>query len=279
MNLAFGALVITLLVIPGAIFITLYRNGSRDIPSVSTSFQENLALYLIAAIPIHAALTLAYPGVRVLLRLLGSDPPVIRYDIAAKLLSGSELDSESRFMFMNYTGYILSYILISFILAAVLAFGVRQFVRGYFLDIIYPVIRPNSTWHYFFNGEQQAIEKTALEFGPRRKFRRAVIETYKISKNNFAYVSLAVEHSSTAYLYWGVLHNYRVNGDGLVQITLKGAQRRLLSKDDPQVSNPKHRPLPQDSERFYPIRGAYITFDAREIKSINVEFYRRLPKM
>lgn len=264
MNIAFAALAILTLAIPGALFLAIYRGSSRGIPASSINFQQYLVAYVFLSILLHLALaafatytTGSEVQHKTLLYVLtGWEPPAERIDLVAEQLVGP-------------SGATLWYIIYSFLASCVLGRFARGFVRFFYLDLLFGFVRPHSEWHYLFSGEIEAIKAARIKGTLIEKWKQ--IADWQTRRVNVAAVAVVIEQGGVAQLYWGELYDWYAEGDKLERLVLKTAQRRELERDQKENEadeNPIHSP------RFYPIKGDYLVIEAKDITTLNLYYYR-----
>ena len=259
MNLAFPALFVLLLLLPGILFSYSYRRGFfRRSPVTLGPIRNEVGQGIVWALFIHPlALGIVWicagwapkPGafLSVFAGIGDVDPEVATDQFTAGLwyLIGTNL------------GMLL------------IGWAAHGFVRWRQLDIRLEGLRFNNEWHYLFSGEAWLFETEAVQ-------EPAV---------SFVFISVVVDQGGDSVLYWGRLSDYFFDRSGrLKKIILTDAQRRLLEADTDRgepISSPPDEAdnpidMPPESERFYPIRGEYFIIEYEHVRTLNVEYYQVL---
>ena len=250
MNVAFSALLVFLLLLPGFLFRTYFKRAEKVVLDVKpfgraaidaflTALVLDLAWYGVShaitgkAVDFHAMLTLVAgeksPGLESAITELASDP------------------WRPGLFFVS---------LYAFAIAAGL--GLRRVVTRLKLDRrgapLANVLRFDTPWYYLFTGYDRPVPPNGVAIG--------------------AVVSLG----GIAYLYTGVLVEYFLDDQGqLNRLVLASAARRPLSEDAAEESEESSaegspaRAQPGD-ERFYPIEGDYFVLRYSEVLTLNVRY-------
>lgn len=261
MNIAFPALVVTLLVLPGILFRYAYRKGffARSPSSLST-LQDEVASGILGALILNgvavglvSAFSRAAIGFEALLALLAGWPPVEAGRI------GGYLDAVA-----GHASSILTYLLCVNGAGLLSGYLIHAGVRRYHLDLRYDFLRFNNEWYYTFSGEARVFDVKQEKRSVRsiRKFLSTEID--------FVFVSIVVSQEEGAVLYWGVLNDYFFDTAGrLDKIVLESAQRRSFADDEEKQQG---ETLPPADKRFYKIRGSYLVIRQQNIRTLNVGY-------
>ncbi|MBB5498773.1 hypothetical protein [Paraburkholderia sp. MM5384-R2] len=246
MNVAFPALFLFLVVLPGFLFRQFFqRNEVRTFDHAPFSAVVLKAL-LCAALFNGAAVIAA--------RIAGY---VIELGDIVRLLVGgasSLKDLDGRLTWLNLhpvTG--VGYFVLTTGLALVAAFIWRGAVQYWELDRMgHPlagVARGDAPWYYLFSGLDHPREDAI----------------------DGAMVAAVVEFKEGSFLYTGVLGDYEVNVDGqLDRLLLVQAQRRKLETD--RKYDATNDQFIEGPTRFYPIAGDVFVLRYEEVKTLNVTY-------
>lgn len=265
MNIAFAALAILTLAIPGAFFLAVYRGGTRGIPASSINFQQ----YLVAYVVLSALLHLALSFIANLVTGLEVRHETLLYVLTGWKPAATDIDQVAQSL-VGPSGATLWYIIYSFVASGLLGLGARGVVRFFYLDLLFSLIRPHSEWHYLFSGEIGAIKAARAEHSLLEKWKQ--ITNWQTQAVVLTAVAVVIEQGGTAQLYWGYLYDWYAEGDKLERLILTSAQRRKLEKDREEEEAEED---PVKSPRFYPIKGDYLIIEAKDITTLNLYYYRR----
>ena len=268
MNLAFPALFVLLLLLPGILLSYSYRRGFfRRSPITLGPIKDEIGRGIVLAVLVHlVALSLSW--------LCGGWVPRTDVFLAVFADVGDVTPETAAEEFMAGLWYLAA------INGAALVVGLigHGIVRYWELDLKRERLRFNNEWHYLFSGEA-------------RKFPRE-----READVDFVFVSVVVEQGEDSILYWGLLSYYFFDRTGtLDKIVLTDAQRRFLTPEsdrepessdngetdssDEGESNPsgdretEDVNLPLSSDRYYSIRGEYFVIEYEGVQTLNVEYY------
>ncbi len=294
MSIAFPALVITILVLPGILFFYTYRRGFGPSPVVLQSVQSEIVHGILCSIPINLIAIwvidwLPAPDVdfRAVVALLtgwhGKDDVEIARNITA-------LSANARL--------ILYYVFVTCVLSAIAGYLTHAYIRYYRLDLRIDVLRFSNEWRYLFSGQEYVMNilreekehkalatyaaqlETAQASGqspkPLRKIRKWRIPATEIKAKEaeieLHIASVAVEQGGDVYIYRGILDQYFFDKKGgLQKIVIMYPQRRRLkhSKKVTLIDG-----VPQVDEGFYQIDGHYFVIEYAQILNFNLYYYR-----
>lgn len=248
MNIALGALVLFLLLFPGIILRIAYLNGPYSVKNIQSSLVDELVLSLIPAFILQAT------GFLLAEHCFGFD---IDLEIIYQLIVGATVDKYRPDFdsIESSIGYILAYNLCLFLAALVLGKGGRLLVEKWNLDIYVPSFRFNNDWYYLFSG-------------------RILDEPGAIGSSSdieWAIISVVIETKEGSYIIRGVLEDYFLSKDGLDRIYLSTVYRRKLGED--LEAKKKTENLDED-DRYYSMPGEFFVIPYKEIKNINVDYFR-----
>ncbi len=262
MNLAFTALFIIFLLLPGIIARKSYLSTKFSAKFFTSSFQDEIYWALIPSLLFH------YVGYWIS-RWWGYDIQLNKIGI---LLMGTNDPIKINEIFSScslFLNQIIFYNLIIWICAFFTGHYVRILVRRYYIDILFPTLRFSNTWYYWFSGEYRdiltidsqsngLIEKFIMLF--RRNY-------YPIkAKFGFATVDVLVNVGGVNILYSGLLEDYimdKANG-GLDRIIILYPSRRKLECD--KVEN-------GEDDRWYDIPGNNLSIPYKNIQNLNISYY------
>jgi len=258
MNLAFSALLIIMLLLPGFIFHTVYSRGYWTSFSIDSTqfFADRLAHIIVFAIPLH--LIWAYllstlfgrsldlgPIMHLLLNTYGQDNQFFESTIQSVTCCPSEI---ALYLFSLY------------VFAAIVGFSTHKTVRHFKLDHKTNIFRFNNEWHYLLRGETLELHDYPGE---------------PIHNIDGVYLSAVVQHGDADYLYRGlVVHFTYAPGGQLDKVVLQEAHRRKLSDDRPpgQVRDPLDHGT-REGSRYYRIEGDFFILKYADMQTVNLEYF------
>lgn len=261
MNVAFPALLVVLLLLPGIIFRYAYARGWWGSKSpTSRAVSDELAYGVVFAAALHTlwltAVTLAgYPAdYQALLALLlgnfGKDSG--EYADAVRAVSA-------------HPGKIALYFLTLWAGAGLLGGGLHTLVRTRGWDREYQILRFRNEWWYLLSGE-------CLEF-PENPF-NADAPVGGEGGHVLVYLSAVVDHGKGSFLYRGIVTDWNLDKDGrLDTVELALAHRRALTDDrkpDEAAVAPNLAGAPD--ARYYDIDGERFILRYAEMRTINLSY-------
>jgi hypothetical protein len=257
-NVAFSALLVFLLLLPGFLFRTYFKRAEKVVLDIKPFGQAAIDAFLTAIVIdlVWYWTSHLVTGTRVDFRALFT---LIAGEKSAELESAiAELAADP------WRPGIFFGSLYAFAIAC--AFGLRYVVTRWRLDRrgapLANFLRFDTPWYYLFTGYDRLTAPNGVAIG--------------------AVVSLG----GTAYLYTGVLVEYFLDDQGqLNRLVLTSAARRPLSEDALQTSDPLSSPWLEvegsagegappglAEERFYPIEGDYFVLRYSEVLTLNVRY-------
>lgn len=246
MNVAFPAVFLFLVVLPGFLFRQFFqRNEVRTFDHTPFSAVVLKALLYAAVFNALVALSAHFVGYDIELG-----------DIIRLLVGGpsSLTDLNGRLTWLNLHPVAgAGYFVLTCAVALLTALAWRASVQRWELDRagnpLVKLARGDAPWYYLFSGLDHPKEDAI----------------------DGATVAAVVEFKEGSYLYAGLLDGYEVNEDGqLDRILLVQAQRRKLADDrEYDASGDKYV---DDNTRFYPIAGDVFVLRYNEIKTLNVTY-------
>jgi hypothetical protein len=241
-NVAFSALLVFLLLLPGFLFRTYFKRAEKVVLDIKPFGQAAIDAFLAALVLDlvwywGAALLTSYRvNFNALLTLVAGDKSA-NFDGAIATVAADPWHPGVFFASL-------------YAFAIVAGYGLRYAVTRWRLDRrgapLANFLRFDTPWYYLFTGYDRPTPPDGVAIG--------------------AVVCLG----STAYLYTGVLIEYFLDDQGqLNRLVLASAARRPLS-DDEAASGDQDRPL--IDERFYPIEGDYFVLRYSEVLTLNVRY-------
>jgi len=241
-NVAFSALLVFLLLLPGFLFRTYFKRAEKVVLDIKPFGQAAIDAFLAALVLDlvwywGAALLTSYRvNFNALLTLVAGDKSA-NFDGAIATVAADPW----------HPGVLFASL---YAFAIVAGYGLRYAVTRWRLDRrgapLANFLRFDTPWYYLFTGYDRPTPPDGVAIG--------------------AVVCLG----STAYLYTGVLIEYFLDDQGqLNRLVLASAARRPLS-DDEAASGDQDRPL--IDERFYPIEGDYFVLRYSEVLTLNVRY-------
>jgi hypothetical protein len=243
MNIAFGALLIFLLLFPGIILRISYLEGPYSRRIIQSSLVDELILSLVPAF------ILQFIGYLIIEQL-----PLFAYGVDEKtfylLLTGQQgvdfdqLESGiSRFFVYQFTVFIL-------------AFGLGKLLRLVVLrqgwDIRYSSLSVFNDWYYLLKG------KLASD-----------IELPVVA----VYADALVETKEGSYLYCGLIKDFFLSKDnGLDRLYFKQVYRRKLDIDLKKDSEEEASSSKWLDSRYYEMPGEFFVIPYNQIKNLNIRY-------
>ncbi|QGZ64291.1 hypothetical protein [Paraburkholderia acidisoli] len=252
MNVAFPALFIFLVVLPGFLFRQFFqRNEVRTFdhaPFSAVVLKAVLCAFVFDAAGAVAAHVAGYEiELGDIVRLLVGGPASLD-DLNGRLawLNAHPLAGSGYFVFTNG-------------LALVAAFVWRGAVQRWQLDRsghrLARLTRGDAPWYYLFAGLDHPKEDAI----------------------DGAMIAAVVEFREGTFLFTGILDDYEVNADGqLDRLMLIQAQRRRLESD--RKYDAASDQFIDDATRFYPIAGDVFVLRYDELKTLNVTYLSLEPQ-
>jgi hypothetical protein len=255
-NVAFSALLVFLLLLPGFLFRTYFKRAEKVVLDIKPFGQAAIDAFLTAIV-----LDLFWYWLTVLLTGTHADFKALLTLVAGEKSTGLD-DAIAEIAADPWRPGVYFGSLYAFAIAA--AFALRHAVTRWRLDRrgapLANFLRFDTPWYYLFTGYDRDSAPDAVAIG--------------------AVVSLG----GSAYLYTGVLVEYFLDDQGqLSRLVLASAARRLLSED----ATEEGETLPSDwievdrrvgegpspvQERFYPIEGDYFVLRYSEVLTLNVRY-------
>jgi hypothetical protein len=245
-SLAFQALAIFALALPGIILRNSYRNGFFwDRPRQTLPVAEEVAYSLVLACALHALFASVvhhwfWP---------------IDFDAVGILLLG-QYGKDSNLLLPSvqaltcHPGRIFTYFAGLYAFSATLGFGAHALVRRLRLDRRLPFLRFDHQWHYLLRGEIARFPET----------KSSVPEVFDLIS-----VGCVVDTNAGSFLYVGVLDSFYFNKAGdLDLLVLTGSARRSI---DPEKEGPEGR-----KPDYFFIDAEYLYLKYSEIRNVSIKY-------
>jgi hypothetical protein len=247
-NLAFPALLIVVLLLPGFLFRYWYRKGSWEYPIHVESFSEGVFKGVVSAGVLHALWVFGAWA-------LGE---MVNFHAVLVLLSGEtgqELTNALHAAAAN-PGKVFLYFFSIYLASPLFGWSCHELVRGSCLDHKLAFLRFDNDWHYVLTGE-------FLSFADQKPPLTSEIA--------FVQVSLVAEIGGEPFLMTGSLEEFFFDREGkLDRLVLGDTHRRPLGRD--REEGVEQTALAKDP-RFYKIKGNYFVVPYAEIKNLNVGYW------
>jgi hypothetical protein len=257
-NLAFQALLLLLLILPGVLFQYAYYHGklSKEVslPFTFPAITGRTIKALAFACGLHGLWLLVWTRVLclpanlklVLYFLIGSHSDKALLDRALDATSAS-------------AGQVSLYFIALYAISGTSGTVASLLVRRAGWDRKYPFFRFDNEWNYVFTGE----------------VREFTADPGALTPISGTYVSVVLELGGRPFLYVGILVDYYFDRSGnLDRLLLSSAVRRDFSQDRAH-SSPEDTDPPQSGtgeERFYAIDGDYLVVRYSDIKNLNIKY-------
>lgn len=248
MNIAFGTVLIFLIIIPGIIYRKVYFHGIFSKKYVKTNPFDDFAWAIIPGFVFQIS------GVLIVNNYMDNECHV-NFKILGVLLAGAKEDLSLGTAF-EVVGASLNkiflYNLIIWAISAICGFSLRIIIRKFKLDWKTMYLRFNNEWFYIVTGEILGFSENT--FQPKKKI-------------DFTFVDVLVKIDNESIIYTGISKAYFLSNEGgLASLLLAGASRRLLS-DDPNRTDEK-----PPSDRYYNIPGEFLLIPNSSIININFRY-------
>lgn len=240
MNIAFPALLIFLLILPGLIFNGAFYN-IENTPLTYIPFTNKTILSSIATLILHGL------GLGVIVSVLHHP---LNLPLWLILISGGQGQAYSLAVASVTTQQLffsVIYLLMIYLLAYLCGKGLRGLI-SYFEWDRYPIFEIDSSWYYLFKGYD-----------------------WEDGTPDGVQIAATIEMGGQCFLYVGILEKFFLNSLGNIdRLILTSAMRRPIEKDK------NHKTLSEEefSQRFYSIDGDYFVLRYSEVKNLNVQFIK-----
>jgi hypothetical protein len=258
MNIAFPALFIFLLALPGIILRRSYREWGWRIPVYPRPLADQLAwsASFAAVLNILWCLLAQWCGYRinfgdVLILLTGG------FGLRPELLA-HRLEAITR-----HPVAIAAYFVSLYATAAIAGRGGRALVRGFRIDHRFKLLRFDNFWHYALNGE------IPLFFENRSKY----AEVLGMSEQVLAIVSCVVNHGARSFVYFGFpLEAYFDQFGKLEKIVVEGVSYEELRATSGEGTQASGETGAVQTRARLSIAADILVFNACDIHNIAIEY-------
>jgi hypothetical protein len=264
-NLAFPAILIILLTLPGILLRLGYKkgpNGAWKNPFTIQSLGDEIAWSIALAALLHVA------GIWIWSSFIG--PADVKSTLTLLMGAKDDIATKAIDNVSQGGGYAATYFLILYLAAYSLGILAHMLVRGLGLDHRCSLFRFDNPWFYLLSGESL---ETIIKERPRSWWERLknLWPLTSPRKADIVKISAAVKQGSDVYLYAGRLGDFEFDRTGqLDRLVLSEASRRLLKNDR---STEKHYdPTAQADDRFYLIETLHFVIRYCDICTLNIEY-------
>jgi len=257
MNIAFPALFLFILILPGIICRRAYYATEKTILS-HQPFTVEGAISIVLAIPLHLLWILI---TEIVSRVFTIDLSVNILHVFSLVSFASENFTEKALVNASSNIYPISIYFISlYIFSWVTGTGIRYYVQKRQLDINGPlstIFKFDTPWYYLFKG---VVTKKNVNSNGKTK------REFLSGSDRYIQVTCAVTRPDHTYLYVGALDKFYFKRDGsLDRIVLAAASRRKIEDDD-AAKDQANLSLPP----FYLIEGHALVLKYDDISSLNI---------
>lgn len=243
MNIAFGALLIFLLLFPGIILRIAYLEGPYSRRIIQSSLVDELILSLVPAF------ILQFLGYLIIEQL-----PIFPYGVDEKtfylLLTGQQgVDfGQIESGISHFFAYQFTVFLLAFGLGKLLRFVVLR--QGW--DILYPSLSVFNDWYYLLKGKLATDVNLPIVA---------------------VYADALVETKEGSYLYCGLIKDFFLSKDnGLDRVYFEEVYRRKLDKDLKAEAEKETSTAKWLDDRYYSMPGEFFIIPYAQIKNLNVRY-------
>ena len=250
MSLAFQALAIFALALPGIILKNTYRNGFFwDRPRQAQPITEEVAYSLVLACALHAIFA----------------PMIVKYfwpidfhAVAILLLGQYGKDSEhlgsAVSAITSHPARVFLYFIALYAISAAIGYSAHALVRGLQLDRRVRFLRFDHQWHYLLHGEIAQFPESNI----------TMPESF-----DYIIVACVADTSAGTFLYVGILDTFYFNKAGeLDLLVLTGAMRRPIDPATEAEGKPD----------YFFIDAEYLYLKYSEIRNVSISYVVLPPK-
>lgn len=246
MNIAFPALLLFLLLIPGFLYRAAFKSLEGEKvdagPFASTTLKSILSAFVLNI--------LAWAFVELV------TPYTVHWDALLGLMVGEKADGGTKTSGANAAIALVAahpvphvaYFALLYTVSLLAGWGTRAIVEKYSLDRadrrFHRLWRSGTEWYYLFNGRDEPF------------------------KPYIVYVTTLV-NLDEPYLYRGIFERYFLTGNGeLDRIVLSGVSRRKMSADRKEGEGKD-----EENPAFYTIYGDFFVLRYSEIATLNIAYW------
>jgi hypothetical protein len=281
-NFLFTTVLVLLLVAPGLFFSKAYFSGSFNIRFSKLTVTDQVFYALIPTLFFHLLLVLAGTSINLF---------YVDFKVLGVLLMGAKEDAtiEKAFSAIQQDlGNILLYQATAILLAIILGWGLRYFVKRNKIDKTVEFFKYDNYWYYLLTGE-------ILEFSNDSDSGDSSIDASEIE---FIFLDILVASKDKNLLYSGLFYDYQLAADGgLDCLFLKSARRKFINTD-PRVKKENSNSVLNDQPRkslfsrfssrdkvvsiletynnYYPVDGDILVIPFKEIINVNLSYYLQI---
>jgi hypothetical protein len=254
MNIAFGALVLLILLLPGLVFRVAYLNVRYSGKSFRSTIVDET---LLAVAPALILQLLGFEIVENIFRRSVSLSTIYQLIISSGNFNRFDIVEKSIGSFLLYN------ILIG-TAAYLLGVGARKLIQRYKIQYKYPLFRFQNDWYHILKG-------TILSFQGNDQ---------DVSEIDYVWVDVMLESKEGTFIYSGILKDFFLSKDeGLDRIYLTNVRRRKMS-DDAVTDNINETEDESDTlleldKRYYYMPGDFFVIPYSQIRNLNVIYYKR----
>jgi hypothetical protein len=241
MNIALGAVIIFIILLPPIAFYVSYSFGYQSKAGPKFSLLDSILASAIFSLIIHA----------VAIALIGKE---IRFDILLKLLGGEIKDLENKIsntVFQQSLWQFAIYNAIIFVIAVALGRLVRYLVIQIDRHHNNELLRPFNRWWYLFNGYY------LIQIG------------HESRDYDFVFVDAVVDTKDGTIIYSGYLVEFICNGEELDRIYLNDTIKKYFKRQNANVEG-ERKIFSNEDEKEIP--GQFLCIPYKEILNLNVTF-------
>ena len=253
MNIALATLTLLIILYPGFLFRRFYYTGEFS----KEYFKQSITDLIFSSIP--PGFLLHFAGYHLLIK----NRSEIDISTLGTLLSGTSDSIAVTRAFKSvyqHTSSIIAYFLVISLLAMLVGYLTRLFVRNLKLDRHIRLFRFQNEWHYIFSGEIIDFPKVWGES----------------TEIDCTYIDALVSTSEGTVIYSGLLSEYVLSREGGIdRIYLTNTKRRFFKDDQVNATNPSAEGanVSDDDERYYYMPGEFFVIPYTQIINMNVTYY------
>jgi len=260
MNIAFPALFVFLLALPGIILRYAYRDWAWKIPVYRLPLGEEIAKSVVISAILHLFACWVAEGVGYRVNFS---------DVLALLTGGFGLPAETlKLRLAAITAHPLAvalYFLSLYSAAAVLGLIAHLVVRRYRLDHRFKPLRFDNFWHYALNAEVPLFGENISEYAEMLDISEAEV----VTQESLTIVSCVVSHGPTAFVYFGFPIDYSFDRDGtLEKIVIENVSyQELLTPDEETATRAAGGTMSRGS-----IEADFLVLNALDIHNVAIQY-------
>lgn len=248
MNIAFGALVLLILLLPGLVFRVAYLNVRYSGKSFRSTIVDET---LLAVAP---ALILQIIGFEVVENIFHR--PVSLATIYQLIISSGTFSNFD--IIQKSLGLFLLYNLLLGAAAYFLGIGARKLIQYFKIQYKYPIFRFQNDWYHILKGTILSFQGNA----------------HDAEEIDYVWIDVMLESKEGTFIYSGILKDFFLSKDeGLDRIYLSNVRRRRMIDD--LVADDDITETEELDKRYYYMPGDFFIIPYSQIKNLNVVYYKR----